>query len=98
MVATIGTEEHQRVRKVVSSDLSERALKNQEHLVQKHSDLLVKRLQDIVKGAVKWCMPNSQVEKVTAHTGFTRDRSVLIREKLVQMSCPRFSRTTMKKD
>lgn len=43
------TEDHQRMRRVFSGAFTERALKNQEPLIQEHTDLLVKRLQDLVK-------------------------------------------------
>ena len=42
-------EDHYRMRKVISGGLSDRELKKQEPLIQKQTDLLVKRLQDLVK-------------------------------------------------
>lgn len=44
-------EDHQRMRKVFSGGFTERALKKQEPFIQKHTDLLIKRLQDLVKAA-----------------------------------------------
>ena len=46
-------EDHQRMRRVISGGFTDRALKKQEPLIQKHTDLLVKRLQDLVKVAEK---------------------------------------------
>lgn len=41
-------EDHQRVKRVFSAGFTERALRKQEPLIRKHTDLLVKRLQDLV--------------------------------------------------
>lgn len=43
------TEDHQRMKRVFAGAFTERALKKQEPLIRKHTDLLVKRLQDLVK-------------------------------------------------
>lgn len=51
--ASINTEDHQRMRKVYSSGFAERALQKQEPLIQKPTDLHIKRLQALVKVAEK---------------------------------------------
>lgn len=53
MSACVNTEDHQRMRKAYISGFAERALKKQKPLIQKHTDLLIKRLQDLVKVAQK---------------------------------------------
>lgn len=53
MNTCVNIEDHQRMRRVFSGGFTERALKKQEPLIQKHTDLLIKRLQDLVKVAEK---------------------------------------------
>lgn len=53
MNSTTSPEDHQRMRKALSTGFSERALQSQEPIVQKQSDLLIKQLQGLVKGAEK---------------------------------------------
>lgn len=53
MGATMNTEDHQRMRRVFHNSFSERALKQQEPFVQEHTDILIKRLQDLAEDAEK---------------------------------------------
>ncbi|MCJ1344942.1 hypothetical protein MMC31_003147, partial [Peltigera leucophlebia] len=53
MNMTPNQEDHQRMRKVFSTGFSERVLQSQEPLVQKHSDLLIQKLQDLARDAEK---------------------------------------------
>lgn len=55
-------EDHHRMRKVISGGLTDRELKKQEPLIQKQTDLLVKRLQDLVKVAEKGGSSSQEVD------------------------------------
>ncbi len=63
MSACLNTEDHQRMRKVCSSGFAERALKKQEPLIQKPTNLHIKRLRDLLKVAEKGSQASRYLER-----------------------------------
>lgn len=49
--STNSTEDHNRMRKILSHGFSDRALKEQEYILHKYTNLLIKRLQELVDSA-----------------------------------------------